>query len=654
MKKFTHSIIARKTIIPVLAVMFVNILVFSVLSYQYVNNMVKNEQKKSLKEIADTLTILIEDIHETEDDTIYIKEYEKIAMLLCNTHDIDYMALFVPDMENNEVLYKSIVYNPAFYYQPEDSLEDVREPQPYKLLEEEKDVLFGKQKYAFVNYINRSDVSLSSIVRVQLPSGALALASIEKEYSNINERINQIQFFQLFFIVFLILFSCAVFYIVIRKYVSKPAVIISEAMNKFITEDQHSLMKMPENGKDEFSIINRAFNKMADEIDNYIKNISSQKAEMDIASKIQKGLLPESKSFFRGCQIRTLMRPAKEIGGDLYDYLELDEDHILVMIADISGKGVSASVFMAATLVMLRQFARLKMQPYEILENTNKELSANNPLLLFVTAFVGIFNNKTMQFTYSNAGHNFPYLLSDHKVIELNGSHGTVIGMFEDEQYTQTTVSLKPGDTLFLYTDGVNEAINTENKFFGISSLEECLTHYKPNHKESLIEFTDRKIHEFTKSSPQNDDITMLTLTSENQNIINLQPDEHEFERIKALILQSNIPTEIKLPLCLAAEEIFVNICSYAFCNFEGEKTIQFSLNFSDHIEISFEDNGEKYNPFENNLTDVENYDIDNQIGGLGKTIIMGIADDISYQFKNNKNILTIRKYKKENADDNK
>ena len=652
MKKYTHSVIARKTLIPVMIVMLVLICLFSTLSYKYVNNMVKNEQKKTLREIADSMILMIDDIKENSNDATYVSEFEKIAQLLCTTHDIDYICLFVPDLDNDTVLYKSIVYNPDYPNIPEDSLSYYQIPVSYKLLDEEKEVLTGKQKYTYINYQNMLDVSLSSIIRVQLPSGSNALASIEKEYTPINKRISKILVFQLCFIVFVNLLCCAVFYIVIRKYVSKPAGIISEAMNKFITDEQHSLIKMPESGKDEFSSINRAFNKMADDIDYYIKNISNQKAEIDIAAKIQQGLLPKSKSFFNGCQIRTMMKPAKEIGGDLYDYLELDDDNCLVMIADVSGKGVSAAVFMTATLVMLRQFARLKMQPSEILKNTNRELSANNPFMLFVTAFVGIYNNKTMKFTYSNAGHNYPYLIDNHNVTLLNGSTGTVLGLFEDEQYEQTTVQLNTGDSLFLYTDGVNEAVNDKHEFFGIDRLEKCLADYKPNHQESLIDYINGKVHGFTVNAAQNDDITMLSLTSELQNIITLSPDKQEFEKIKAVIMNSNIPQNLKLPLCLTSEEIFVNICSYAFENTDGERIIKFSLYQSDHIEVSFEDNGIKYNPLENDLTNPDEYDVDNQIGGLGKVIIFGIADDINYEYKNNRNILTIKKYKEEKEDD--
>lgn len=652
MKKYTRSVIARKTIIPVFAMIIVLISIFLTLSYRYVNNMVKTEQRNSLKEIAEIMTIMIDDINE-EDDVEFVKDYDVISKNIANTHDIDYISLFIPDIEKDTVLYKSIVYSPDYQLQPEDTLAHVKDPVSYKLTEDERKVLSGKEKYAFINYDNLFATALSSIIRVELPSGSVALVSIEKEFTSINDKISKIFMYQLLFIVFVSLLSCAVFYIVIRKYVSKPAKVVSQAMDQFISDDQHKLIKMPENGKDEFSTINRAFNKMADDIDYYVKNISSQKAEIDIASKIQTGLLPKSKSFFNGCQIRTIMKPAREIGGDLYDYLELDDDHSLVMIADVSGKGVSAAVFMTATLVMLRQFARLKMKPSEILKNTNKELSENNPQMLFVTAFVGIYNNKTMELTYSNAGHNHPYIVSDNSISILKESNGTVLGLFKDEEYTETTVSMKHGDSLFLYTDGVNEAINSKNEFFGIDSLEKCLAEYKPNYKESLIEFVDKTVHAYTENAVQNDDITMLTLTSEIQNRITLSPDTKNFEKIKEIILNSIIPQNIKLPLCLVAEEMFVNICSYAFKGIEGEKIINFSLNLSDHIDITFEDNGVEYNPLENDLTDVENYDIDNQIGGLGKTIIFGISDDIKYEYKNNKNVLRIRKYKEENNDDN-
>lgn len=639
------SVIARKTIIPVFFIFLILIGILFFFNYTYVNNLIKNDRANELSQISDYLlekTALIT----AEDDDAFIDEFKEITYSICKSFDVDYICMFEPDTDKNTVAYKSIVYSPLYKSDTSGTKDRFfNGPLSYTLRNDEIKVLNGNDRISFVNYQNKYDISLSAIIRVILPSGTKTLVSIEKEFNAISAKVNRIIRIQAEFVIIVYLLTCMLFYVVIRKYVSKPAGIVSNAMNNFVSNGHQNFSMMDESRNDEFGLINKAFNKMASELDSYVDNLSKQKAEIDIASKIQKGLLPEEKSHYNGCRIRALMKPAKNIGGDLYDYLELDEENTLITIADVSGKGVSAAVFMAATLIILRQFARLKMSPKDILFNTNNELLNKNPLMLFVTAFVGIYNNKKKTFTYSNAGHNNPYILSKGQFKVIDNARGTVMGLFENEQYSQQTIALEPGDSLFLFTDGVTEAVNKNNEFFGMERLEKTLETYSVKQGISLISHIANTLSEYSDGPQQNDDITMLTLTAEDQITVDLKPETTDFVKIKNTIISSGIPHEMKLRLCLAAEEIFVNICSYAFKECTQEKTITFGLKNSDRVEVIFSDNGIPYNPTENDLTDIESYDAEAQTGGLGKIIAFGIADKVSYEFKNGKNILRLIKY---------
>ncbi len=639
------SVIARKTIIPVFFLFLILTGLLCLFNYTYVSNLIKGERKNELGQISDYIIERTEEF-DTSDDTMFINKFNELSYSVCSSFDVDYICMFEPDTEKDTLTYKSIVYSPS-YKSDTSGTADLffNGPLNYALREEEIKVLKGTEKISFVTYQNKYDISLSGLICVELPSGSRTLVSIEKEFNAISEQVNRIIRIQAEFIIAVFLLTCILFYIVIRKYVSKPAGIVSNAMNNFVSNGHRNFTKMDETGNDEFGLINKSFNKMAEELDAYVENLSQQKAEIDVASKIQIGLLPEEKNLYNGCRIRAFMKPARNIGGDLYDYLELDEENTLVTIADVSGKGVSAAVFMAATLIILRQFARLKMSPQEILINTNNELAKKNPLMLFVTAFVGIYNSREKKLTYSNAGHNNPYLISNGKIKTLDNARGTVMGLFDDEQYIEETVNMNPGDTLFLYTDGVNEAVNNNKEFFGIDRLEKFLSTYSPRNGISLIKYIANKLSEYSNGTEQNDDITMLSLTAEDQTIINLKPENTDFNKIKDTILSSSIPDKFKLKLCLAAEEIFVNICSYAFEKSTGEKILTFGLKTSDRIEVSFEDNGIPYNPTENDLTDIETYDAEEQTGGLGKIIAFGIADSVRYEFKDGKNKLKLIKY---------
>ena len=237
-----------------------------------------------------------------------------------------------------------------------------------------------------------------------------------------------------------------IMYFLIRGSVFLPAKRISDSMADFIKNGQKSDVRLDESGSDEFAMIASSFNKMADNIDNYMQNIKAlsseherQEVELDIASKIQQGLLAPGEFHSGNCEVYGMMTPAKNVGGDFYDYLHLDNGRILLTIADVSGKGMAASMFMAVTLVLMRQYAKMNYSPAEILSSVNGILSEHNPNMLFTTAFIGLYDPKTQEMTYSNAGHNIPYIIRDFPE-PLDGARNIVLGLYENEQYTQTTI----------------------------------------------------------------------------------------------------------------------------------------------------------------------------------------------------------------------
>lgn len=445
-----------------------------------------------------------------------------------------------------------------------------------------------------------------------------------------------------------------IMYSLIRGSVFLPAKRISDSMADFIKNGQKSDVRLDESGSDEFAMIASSFNKMADNIDNYMQNIKAlnseqerQEVELDIASKIQQGLLAPGEFHSGNCEVYGMMTPAKNVGGDFYDYLHLDNGRIMLTIADVSGKGMAASMFMAVTLVLMRQYARMNYSPAEILRSVNGILSEHNPNMLFTTAFIGLYDPETQEMTYSNAGHNIPYIIRDIPE-PLDGARNIVLGLYENEQYTQTTTKMDPGDIIFLYTDGVTEAVNEDRQFYGDERLKDTLNSFRPSHEENLVEYVNRSVHEFVKDSEQHDDLTMLSLTIKNRTVLELAPEESEFSKIRQVILDNQLPRELQLSLCVAAEEIFVNICSYAFEGVEPSKTgkVSFAFEYFDRIRMRFEDDGIPYDPTEDVPVDVD-YDPDSQMGGLGKLIAFTIADSVVYEYTDEKNKLTITKYLK-------
>ena len=654
------STVAKKIILPVILAFVLLTSVLTLFNRQYVDQVVLNENKDSLYSIAKNMDALWKASISpmsgcTEEE--FLDAFTDIGNDFISSFNLKYISLYIPDLSTDEVLYVDLLTNPNGNYPdlPEEQILRPGRRISYVLTKEERAVWNGEEKIGYILYDNIYGHNLCIAIREQSPSGQYMMLTMEWSYDAIYSVVRQVCVMQGIVILITFILISLLLYRVVEKNVSVPARAVSDAMDTFIMDGSRNRLKLDAQRNDEFGVINRAFNQMADNIDQYLQSIGilneaqeQRKAEEVIASRVQRGLLPPESAEYPGCQIHATISPAKNVAGDLYDYLSIDEENTLITIADVSGDGLIASFLMTVTLTMLHQYAKMNLEPAEILERTNQSLAEKNPSMQFVTAFVGIYNNETRTFTYSNAGHNLPYLLGK-TVRPLDEAAGTVLGLFEDEQYTQSVIQLHPGESLFLYTDGVNEAVDAEKRFFGTDRLEQTLLSYHPSKAVSLIEYVEQAMRRFVGDAPQNDDVTMLSLTVQEKADLFLTAQNRDFLKIKAAILESAVPQELKLPLCLAAEEIFVNICSYAYPEPQTENPVRFTLTCSDHIAMRFEDSGQPYDPREQVIT-ADEYDPDAQEGGLGKLIAFSITDDIRYEYVNGKNILTMIKYEEDSV----
>ena len=262
---------------------------------------------------------------------------------------------------------------------------------------------------------------------------------------------------------------------------------------------------------------------MTREIDDYIDRIETINAEkkrieveLDLASRIQLSVLPdifppfpERKEF----DIFALMDPARSVGGDFYDFFLIDEDHLGIVIADVSGKGIPAALYMMVAKAVMQNNAFLDIPAEDILTKTNGALTANNELDMFVTSWVGILEISSGKITAANAGHEYPAVKKANGHFELmKDRHGLVLGAMEDSRYKGYEITLEPGDTLFLYTDGVPEAANKESTMFGTDRMIEALNVDPGADPETLIRIVRHSVDLFTGDATQFDDITMVCL----------------------------------------------------------------------------------------------------------------------------------------------
>ena len=260
---------------------------------------------------------------------------------------------------------------------------------------------------------------------------------------------------------------------------------------------------------------------LAQEIDEYLEKIRSITAEkerigveLSLATRIQAAMLPHIFPAFpdrREFDIYASMNPAKEVGGDFYDYYLVDDDHLGIVMADVSGKGVPAALFMMASKIILQSCAMLGQSPAEILTKTNQAICSNNQEEMFVTVWVGILELSTGKLTAANAGHEYPILKQpDDSFALFKDKHGLVIGGMDGVQYTEYELQLEPGAKLFLYTDGVPEATRAGNELFGMDRMIHALNTVMDNAPQEILRTVRSAVDEFVQNAEQFDDITML------------------------------------------------------------------------------------------------------------------------------------------------
>ena len=246
--------------------------------------------------------------------------------------------------------------------------------------------------------------------------------------------------------------------------------------------------------------------------------LESIKNDLAIAGEIQQTILPRSFPPFpeltEVVDIYASMTPAKDVGGDFYDFFQIDDERIGLVIADVSGKGVPASLFMAVSRTLLRATALRGVSSAECLTYANKLLCKESLDSMFVTVFYGIYHYKTGMMDYTNAGHNPPYLLRGGRTVEcLSVSSNFVVGVFDDIEFESNTLTFGIGDTLLLYTDGVTEAFNDKREQFSESNLQDILAsmHESSSAKE-VVTSVLQSVKIFSGDYPQSDDITLLSL----------------------------------------------------------------------------------------------------------------------------------------------
>jgi sigma-B regulation protein RsbU (phosphoserine phosphatase) len=380
--------------------------------------------------------------------------------------------------------------------------------------------------------------------------------------------------------------------------------------------------------------------------------------ELNVGHTIQMSMLPRDFPAFPErpeFDLHALLTPAREVGGDFYDFFLLDEDHICLVVGDVSGKGVPAALFMAVTQTMIKTAAKGDFSPASIVTRVNDALSSDNPTSMFVTLFLAIIDFRTGQFTYCNAGHNPPYVArAAGKLDCLNQRHGVVMGAMEGLAYGESEGALEEGDALFAFSDGVTEAMDTDGRLYGEERLEHVLGQFESAAAEQLTGQALQSVEDFARGAEQADDITILAYRSRQsgetatRNMLDLTI-EADIARIgdvlaevQAFADQAQLAAGIGQKMGIILDELLNNSISYGFEEPSGHEIDVHVHADANHLTLRVSDDGIPFNPFALNRPDTSLNVDDRQIGGLGVMLVSEMTDSQHYERLSGRNVITL------------
>lgn len=376
--------------------------------------------------------------------------------------------------------------------------------------------------------------------------------------------------------------------------------------------------------------------------------------ELQAARTIQLAILPRTAPASKDIDLAACMEPAREVGGDFYDYFMIDEHRLAFMIGDVSGKGVPAALFMVLSRTLLKTQALLGLSAAECVQRTNVQLCGDNASSMFVTLFYGILDLRTGEMEYCNGGHNPPYLLRASGAVEQTDlCGGPLLGVDEAAAFQARTIRLAPGDAMLLYTDGVTEAETEHQEFYTEPRLEAALRDNAATPAQGIIQGVLSSVRQFTSGAVQNDDITLLTIRYKTAAAVApsasaaeapkrgeplsllLQNELSEVERLHLELTEyctrENVPEEALGRMRLAMEEVIVNIMRYAFEDAVARPIRVKITRHPDRLEALIEDTGHAFNPLAVAAPDLTKPLDRRRIGGLGLHLVKSMVDDVDY-----------------------
>ena len=444
-------------------------------------------------------------------------------------------------------------------------------------------------------------------------------------------------------------------YILIKRVIINNLKKINDTLGRITEGDLNVTVDVRSN--EEFSSLSDDINSTVATLKRYIAEAAARiDKELEYAKQIQLSALPTNFPDGDDYKIYAQMIAAKEVGGDFYDFYKLSDTTVAFLAADVSGKGIPAAMFMMTAKTIIKDLAESGMAVNDIFTKANEKLCENNEADMFVTAWMGILDLETGKMQYANAGHNPPLLKRADGTFEyLRSRAGFVLAGIEGFRYRVNELELNAGDRLFLYTDGVPEATNANAELYGEDRLLAFMNRNTAVPATELLPALKADIDEFVGEAPQFDDITMLMFDYKPLKEGALMTSKTFPAKTEALsdvlgfvdeMLESyECSMKIQTAVCVAIEEVFVNVANYAYG--EGSGNVTLEIGFDDasrDVTFRLSDQGVPFDPLKKPDPDITLSIEERQIGGLGIFIVKKTMDSVSYAYEDGKNVLTMIK----------
>jgi sigma-B regulation protein RsbU (phosphoserine phosphatase) len=587
---------------------------------------------------------------------------------LVNTQDATFIYLIRPDKSNyNHIEFFMSVMNESADYELYNS-GYVRQTTNEEYRQAYRDICENDREKATI-FRDKGDSKTGHHITVMIPIKSKNSESVDWILC-VQRQMEYLNFYRKSYVrhvalaaVVIVVIVCLVYGVYLGRFLIVPVKKIANEAQRFADEhtESESPLSQQIKSRNEIGQLAHVLDAMELQVLNYIDDITKItqekeqiKAELSVATEIQASMLPHDFPKNKEFDLYASMTPAKEVGGDFYDFFMIDSNHLALVMADVSGKGVPAALFMVIAKTLIKNRAQMGGSPSEVLADVNRRLCESNEAELFVTVWLGILETSTGHVIASNAGHEYPAVMKsggDYELLKTKQS--PAVATLEGLKFRQNEFDLHSGDTLYLYTDGVAEATNSDEMLYGTDRMLEALNMTKNDSAEEVLISMKKSVDDFTGEAPQFDDITMLCLKyfggENSMKELTIEAKVENLDEVLAFVDEQleahDCSMKIQTQIDIAVEELFVNIAHYAYNPETGPATLRVEIQDEPlSVVITFIDNGIPYDPLAKPDPDITLSAEERQIGGLGIYMVKKSMDNITYEYKDGKNILSIQK----------